>query len=161
MPRKRGFGLAVIWAAVQAKGSVPALSRYAVADKDGRDGPGTESLISPLVGEIGSFGAYPTIPTRLWLPSQNGLLAEWPQRQRKTLVVRATVWPVPVTISALPSTLSGPLTVGVTLSGPSRTSRTCASFNGGSPVAEKPALIWLLSQNGLFCDKPQRQSVAR
>src|SRR5882757_5885408 len=95
---------------------------------------------------------YPTNPTFLCVLSQNGLLAEWPQRQRKVRCARSTVWPVPVTISTLPSSLSGPLVVGVTASGPFLASSAGVSFSAGSPVAVKPDLLWLPSQNGLFSD---------
>ncbi|TIX08670.1 MAG: hypothetical protein E5V41_32900 [Mesorhizobium sp.] len=48
---------------------MPALSRYGVADKAGRDGPrGVESVISPLVGKMAGRpegGAVaPTLPFR-------------------------------------------------------------------------------------------------
>jgi hypothetical protein len=43
-------------------------------------------------------------PTRRWLPSQNGLAAEWPQRQSLVAVTRATARPVPAQISRLPVT---------------------------------------------------------
>src|SRR6185436_1115553 len=43
-------------------------------------------------------------PTSLWLPSQNGLFFEWPQRQRKHPFTRATTRPVPAVISRLPRT---------------------------------------------------------
>src|SRR5215472_2882678 len=50
-------------------------------------------------------------PTRLWLPSQNGLFAEWPQRQ-SVIVVRPpspNAWPIGSRISKSPSTRMEPL----------------------------------------------------
>src|SRR4051812_40135700 len=142
MPRKRGAGLvlAVILGESPGRlfGCLP-LADTGLRIKPGEMGQGTrhwrggehiERLargapsvprdISPREGDW--LPTYPTNPTFLWLPSQNGLLAEWPQRHRKTFVVRSTVWPVPVTISTLPSSLSGPFVVGIARSGPSRTS---------------------------------------
>src|SRR5713226_4651597 len=54
-------------------------------------------------------------PTVLWLPSQKGLLAEWPQRQRLILVrpARPNGFPSGSTISKSPSTRRGPLWAGV------------------------------------------------
>jgi hypothetical protein len=57
-------------------------------------------------------------PTLWWLPSQNGLSADAPQRQRADFCVRVTVRPVPEQISTLPCKSNGPLGAGVTFSGP-------------------------------------------
>ena len=54
---------------------------------------------------------------------------------------------MPVHSSRLPDTSSGRSGTWLTLSTPSRTARaTVASFGMGSPVAWKPASLWLLSQ---------------
>src|SRR5215469_10085987 len=54
-------------------------------------------------------------PTTLWVPSQKGLLAEWPQRQSEIFVRPASPkgFPPGSTISKSPSTRSGPLCEGV------------------------------------------------
>ena len=65
--------------------------------------------------------AYPVKPLLLCVPSQKGLFAEPPQRQSEACCVRSSVRPVPLTISRFPATFSGPFSVGVTESGPSRT----------------------------------------
>ena len=54
------------------------------------------------------------------MPSQNGLFAEPPQRHSRAERVRSTVRPVPLQISRLPCTWSGPLRTGVISSGPPR-----------------------------------------
>lgn len=70
--------------------------------------------------------------------SQNGLLLECPQRQKRAAFKRATMRPVPEMISMLPRTMSGPSSVGVISTGPSRTSSMAVlSPVGGSPVASK------------------------
>ena len=54
-------------------------------------------------------------PNDLWVPSQKGLLAEWPQRQSEIFVRPASPkgFPPGSTISKSPSTRSGPLWEGV------------------------------------------------
>src|ERR1044071_9451377 len=58
-------------------------------------------------------------PTRLWLPSQNGLLAEWPHRQSEMTVRPASPNGAPVgsRIWNSPSIRMGPLFMHVTLVG--------------------------------------------
>jgi len=58
-------------------------------------------------------------PIRLWAPSQNGLLAEWPQRQSEITVRPASPKEAPVgsTISNSPSIRMGPLFCGLILVG--------------------------------------------
>src|SRR5882672_10750126 len=101
-------------------------------------------------------------PNFLCVPSQNGLFDEPPQRHSQVCCVRSTVRPVPLQISRLPLTSSGPFFVGVIESGPSRLA-SCegASVVAGSPLALNPAATWLLSHQGLFFEAPQRHSVAR
>ena len=59
-----------------------------------------------------------------------------PQRHRYVLVTRATTRPVPLVISRLPVTRSGPSTCGSTVSIPSRTGSMSVCPLPGSPVAE-------------------------
>ena len=56
-------------------------------------------------------------PMRLWLPSQNGLFAEWPQRHNEITVLPANpnVAPVGSQISKFPSMRMGPLFRQLTL----------------------------------------------
>jgi hypothetical protein len=58
-------------------------------------------------------------PIRLWLPSQKGLLAEWPQRHREITVrpPNPNTWPEASQISNSPSIRNGPLLRGVILVG--------------------------------------------
>ena len=100
----------------------------------------------------GADGQLDLKPAFLWLPSQNGLFADAPQRQRYVSVTRVTVRPVPLTISSGPVTLSGPSVAGTTFTAPLRTASGCDSFVAGSPVAAKPAFAWLPSQYGLLDD---------
>src|SRR5207248_5497488 len=95
------------------------------------------------------------------VPSQKGLLALPPQRQRYADVTRATARPVPLMISRLPRTLRGPLACGSIASTPSRAGSMSVLPLGGSPLALKPASRCEPSQYGLFLDAPQRHKVAR
>ena len=56
-------------------------------------------------------------PVRLWLPSQNGLLADWPQRQSEITVLPARPKEAPAgsRISKSPSMRRGPLLLQVIL----------------------------------------------
>src|SRR5215469_16888354 len=79
---------------------------------------------SPQVAQILGFGAgrsrattWSVKPLVLCEPSQNGLLAEWPQRHRLMAVRPASPngWPCGSTISKSPSILMGPLLLMVIL----------------------------------------------
>src|SRR6187549_1802308 len=76
-------------------------------------------------------------PIRACVPSQKGLLALPPQRHRRACWTRATTRPVPLVISRLPRTCSGPSVCGSTASGPLRTASMSAAPVGGSPEAAK------------------------
>jgi hypothetical protein len=76
---------------------------------------------------------------RVWVPSQKGLLALPPQRHSRACVRRATTRPVPLVISRLPRTCSGPSSCGSISSGPFRTGSMSPAEVAGSPVAAKPA----------------------
>ena len=80
---------------------------------------------------------YDLKPTRAWLPSQNGLVLLAPQRHSRADSTRATTRPVPLMISMLPRTCSGPSVSGSMASGPSRTGSMSALPVGGSPLAAK------------------------
>src|SRR5207244_11866950 len=94
-------------------------------------------------------------------PTHEGLSALPPQRHRDADVTRATTRPVPLMISRLPRTRSGPFGCGSIASTPSRVGSMSVLPLGGSPVAEKPIFECVPSQKGLFADAPQRQRVAR
>ena len=64
-----------------------------------------------------------------------------PQRQRRARVTRSTVRPVPLMISRLPVTTSGPFFCGETSSGPSRAASGVTLRVSGSPVAIKPIVV--------------------
>src|SRR6185369_8465805 len=100
-------------------------------------------------------------PIRAWVPSQKGLFALPPQRHRRACCTRATTRPVPLMISKLPRTCSGPSVCGSTLSGPLRTASMSAAPVGGSPLAAKFTSWCEPSQYGLFLEAPQRHNVAR
>src|SRR5579862_792849 len=74
-------------------------------------------------------------PIAAWVPSQNGFFALPPHRQSRVFVRRATTRPVPLVISRLPRTCSGPSTSGMIANAPSRTGNISALPVGGSPVA--------------------------
>src|SRR5690606_5609532 len=97
--------------------------------------------------------ASATNPTRLCVPSQKGLLEEKPQRQRAHLAVVTSAPSAPVMVTG-PRRSSGPSFARTTRSGPSPS-------GGVAPwVPRRPSSVkasrWLLSQNGLFRDRPHR-----
>src|SRR3569833_203472 len=98
---------------------------------------------------------------RAWVPSQKGLDQLPPQRHNFAAVPLETTLPVPLVISRLPRTESGPLSWGSMASTPLRTAKESVLPEAGSPVALNPTSWWELSQNGLFFEAPQRHSVAR
>jgi len=71
-----------------------------------------------LIGEpLVSFvmaNNYPTKPFTLCCPSQYGLFAEWPQRQRNDLASFVSAVPSAFKTLIVPSTISGPLANTVT-----------------------------------------------
>ena len=79
-------------------------------------------------------------------PSQNGLVSDAPQRHNRADCVRNTVRPVPLQISTLPFSCNGPLGTGVIDNAPPRSARGSDGRVAGSPVAAKPAAVWLPSQ---------------
>ena len=105
--------------------------------------------------------SYERKPMRAWVPSQNGLFLLPPQRHSRADSRRATTRPVPLMISMLPRSCSGPSVVRRDRSGPSRTGSMSALPVAGSPLAAKLTSWCEPSQNGLFFDAPQRQSVTR
>src|SRR3974390_11535 len=66
---------------------------------------------------------------RLWVPSQKGEFAEWPQRQRETAVrpPRPKAVPAWATISKSPSMRMGPLLKTVTLVPATSASKECCA----------------------------------
>src|SRR5882672_1338772 len=100
-------------------------------------------------------------PILACVPSQNGLFDEPPQRHSQACCVRSTVRPVPLQISRLPVTSSGPFLAGVTASVPFLRASGSEAWVAGSPLALNPAATWLASHQGLFLEAPQRHSVAR
>jgi len=99
-------------------------------------------------------------PMRLCVPSQNGLLAEWPQRHSHTFSVTKRV-PSAAWNSIVPSTISGPLWIGLIFTGPLGWAVADAGAFGQAPSSAKPLRVWLPSQNGLLADAPQRHSATR
>ena len=86
----------------------------------GPAGPqGGDSYIFGLGGGNSRATTWSLKPIRLWLPSQKGLLAEWPQRQREMTVLPARPKSAPLgsRISNSPSMRIGPLWLQVTLAG--------------------------------------------
>ena len=100
-------------------------------------------------------------PMRECVPSQNGFVALPPQRQSRACVTHATTRPVPLVISRLPRTCSGPSSSGSIASGPLRAASDCTSPVAGSPLAANLTSWCEPSQNGLLFEAPQRHSVAR
>src|SRR5947209_3715037 len=62
-----------------------------------------------------------------------------PQRQRAARSIRSTVRPVPEMISTCPTTMSGPLGLGLIERGPSRLASAALELPVGSPEAMKLA----------------------
>src|ERR1035441_764395 len=79
-------------------------------------------------------------PMRLWAPSQNGLLAEWPQRQSEITVrpARPNEAPVGSTISNSPSMRMGPLFCGLILVGIFGSSHRLRTENRFLTEAQRP-----------------------
>jgi hypothetical protein len=95
-------------------------------------------------------------------PITKRLVRTPPHLHSLALVTRATIRPVPLVISRLPVTCSGPLTCGSICRGPSRTASMSVEVPvAGSPVASKWTSWWELSQYGLFFEAPQRHRVAQ
>ena len=78
-------------------------------------------------------------PTRACEPSQNGLLPDPPQRHNRVDWVLNTVRPVPLQISTLPLSCSGPLATGVIVNAPPRSASGADGSVAGSPLAANPA----------------------
>src|SRR5271157_2731771 len=73
-------------------------------------------------------------PQALWELSQNGLLADWPHRQRPMAVrpARPKAWPAGSTISKSPSTRIDPLLLMITLAAAIQASeKTESAFGDG------------------------------
>lgn len=101
-------------------------------------------------------------PLVRWLLSQKGFRAEPPQRQKAATSLRQQGLPLESYSVNTPKTRSGPLVSA-------RISRLPADGEGASigikdctsPESENSQVMWLLSQNGLFWEEPQRQSARR
>ena len=62
-------------------------------------------------------GTYPTKPLVLWLPSQNGFVADWPHLQIEVPFGFSTIVPSCKVTTQGPETFAGPLVIMVTLLG--------------------------------------------
>jgi hypothetical protein len=99
----------------------------------------------------------PTKPIFLCVPSQNGFVAEPPQRHR-TMSRFSRIWPpAPDTFDG-PAHFRGPFGLGVITSRPAPTGWLGSQSSGSTPASRKPACLCVPSQYGLFDERPQRQS---
>ena len=82
------------------RGIVPAVTPEACLRHDA--GQARPDLSTAKSGEESRRPAYALNPAALWLPSQNGLFADCPHRQKNAPLTRVTARPVPVSTSSAP-----------------------------------------------------------